>query len=606
MKKILYVATNEIPLLDLPKRLDEMGYCVYQASLNIGVEKYNESACKRLESVISELTPDYVITYDFVESVSRAAFLKNVPYISWVYDSPQKELYSKDATNPCNYIFVFDEIQRRRLLDIGLKNVYHTTLAIHSAKVIRDITENTVNDGYLYDISFVGQLYKYDSLYSMVEQAPSEIKKDIYELLDNCFMTWKDDISIYNTVSDETITYLKSCDNKIITNDLPYITERFYYESAVISRILANKERVYCLNTLSEIYDLHFFTFDKDVTQLSSNVKIENGAKYDHEVSKIYNKSKINLNITLHCIETGACQRVFDVMAAGGFMISNYQPELAKLFVEDEEIVLFRTKEELMEKVSFYLNHEDQRKAIASAGQRKVLMEFDFSVKLGRLFNLVDNAESQRKDSYLNGLRNELISVADEMIKCNSLDGYSELNNLLGDPKYDVVITRTTELTILKGIMGVVSWDPDWIKQNHSFSVNDLLDLYTTIKHIGWRIEQNVDSKKLPGEIEVLLKTCDYMLLWAWVVINVVDKAEETLCLLAQYLKNLNIVKALALLKAGLAFRPQNHEILISIANIFMHLNMYKETLETIKKIEDPTQEEQQLIKELEQYVEKL
>jgi hypothetical protein len=42
-------------------------------------------------------------------------------------------------------------------------------------------------------------------------------------------------------------------------------------------------------------------------------------------------------------------------MAAGGFLLSNYQPELAELFRDGEEVVMYTSMDDLKEKAGYYL-----------------------------------------------------------------------------------------------------------------------------------------------------------------------------------------------------------------------------------------------------------
>ena len=43
------------------------------------------------------------------------------------------------------------------------------------------------------------------------------------------------------------------------------------------------------------------------------------------------------------------------------------------MFIENEEIVFFRNKQEFVEKIQYYLNHEDERKRIAQAGRKRLI-----------------------------------------------------------------------------------------------------------------------------------------------------------------------------------------------------------------------------------------
>ena len=99
---------------------------------------------------------------------------------------------------------------------------------------------------------------------------------------------------------------------------------------------------------------------------------------------------KINLNISLKGVEGGTPQRVIDIMGAGGFVLTNYCEETAALFKEDKEIVMFKTPEELFEKVEYYLQHNEEREQIAKAGHDKVLECHTYEKKLEKLLSWVE------------------------------------------------------------------------------------------------------------------------------------------------------------------------------------------------------------------------
>jgi len=60
--------------------------------------------------------------------------------------------------------------------------------------------------------------------------------------------------------------------------------------------------------------------------------------------------------------------KTFEIPACGGFMVTNWTEEQAEFFDDDVHCVYFRSKEELLDKLDYYLKHETQRKKIASAG----------------------------------------------------------------------------------------------------------------------------------------------------------------------------------------------------------------------------------------------
>lgn len=66
-------------------------------------------------------------------------------------------------------------------------------------------------------------------------------------------------------------------------------------------------------------------------------------------------------------------RRNFQIPAMRTFMLSEYTEDLAGLFEEGIEAEYFRSKEELLSKIDFYLRHEAARERIARAGYNRVL-----------------------------------------------------------------------------------------------------------------------------------------------------------------------------------------------------------------------------------------
>ena len=110
---------------------------------------------------------------------------------------------------------------------------------------------------------------------------------------------------------------------------------------------------------------------------------------YQFEMPKVFKSTAINLNISLRCIVTGIPQRCLDIMASHAFLLSNYQPELAEYFNEGEEIAMYSSMEEAVDKCDYYLKHPDIRKKIAAMGYKKVKKEFRFEERLREIFDKV-------------------------------------------------------------------------------------------------------------------------------------------------------------------------------------------------------------------------
>lgn len=108
----------------------------------------------------------------------------------------------------------------------------------------------------------------------------------------------------------------------------------------------------------------------------------------------IFHYSKININTTSKAIRTGLPLRIFDIMSAGGFCLSNYQAEIPELFSVGEEIVLYSSYEELMDLTSYYLFHDEERREIAAAGFERVKKDYSLEKQIEKMMLMAYGQEA--------------------------------------------------------------------------------------------------------------------------------------------------------------------------------------------------------------------
>ena len=108
-------------------------------------------------------------------------------------------------------------------------------------------------------------------------------------------------------------------------------------------------------------------------------------AKTMTEMPKIFHLSKINLNFTSKPIRTGLPLRIWDILCAGGFVLSNYQEEIPEYLEIGKEIETFASEEELLYKIDYYLEHEEERKIIAKNGYEKAKEKYSLRERVKEL-----------------------------------------------------------------------------------------------------------------------------------------------------------------------------------------------------------------------------
>jgi len=109
------------------------------------------------------------------------------------------------------------------------------------------------------------------------------------------------------------------------------------------------------------------------------------------DLVRVVNESRINLNFTLdgYTPPLGIRQikgRIFEIAMAGGFVLTEYAPELERYFEIGWEVVYFDSITEAAEKIRYYLQHADEREEIAAHGYERAQRDYTSRVLFRKVF----------------------------------------------------------------------------------------------------------------------------------------------------------------------------------------------------------------------------
>ena len=159
MKKILFLEWDSFGNPFMKSAFREAGFSVAdfpfpQSTVNT---RNDEKLATDLAKKIMEEDADAVFSFNYFPVAAIAAAACKVKYISWTYDSPSVQLYSKTIDFPTNYAFVFDSYDVYRLNSLGAMNVYELPMA---AADYSDITvSDKLMEAYGADITMIGSMY---------------------------------------------------------------------------------------------------------------------------------------------------------------------------------------------------------------------------------------------------------------------------------------------------------------------------------------------------------------------------------------------------------------------------------------------------------------
>ncbi len=354
--------------------LDENGYGYEEFAMQMKNYHADAEFAMAFMQKIHSCKPGIVFSFDYFPLISMICEINKIPYVTWIYDCPMTTLYSQTVRNSCNYIFCFDKKQCEDMIQIGARNCFHYPLAGDIRWFERAMKKKENLTQYICDISFIGNLYNGDKNRYRSAKIEPAIKEQLEQIIAEqlkCYGRYL----IPDRLTKEIVNEMADkCE--LMLGPEYMISQEKLVENAIGMEVSA-REREQVLRTIAAKWRIRLHTTSNLPTNVPmQNVDLRGYADYKTEVPYIFNKSKINLNITSKTITSGIPQRVFDILSCGGFCLTNYQKEIDEYFVDGEELVMYRSMEDLENKIQYYLEHEEEREKIARRGQEAIKKRF--------------------------------------------------------------------------------------------------------------------------------------------------------------------------------------------------------------------------------------
>lgn len=330
----------------------------------------------------------FVFSINFFPAISYTCERLKVPYVCWTVDSPVPELFSNALKNSCNRVFLFDRAQYDFFSPVNPSCIHYLPLAADVKRFEEAVLSMSEADYAAYgsEVSFVGSLYtekcRYDSL------ALSERTRGYVDGLMEAQLNVFGCNFIPESLTDSVIREIADADPDFYHgDDLQDGVERYLTAHQYIGMKLAAVERERTLKRLCEHFPVTLYT--RSDTSALPGIDCRGGVSTLTEMPKVFQASRINLNMTMRPIATGLSQRIWDVMACGGFLLTNYQAEIPDYFEISKDLETYESMSELEEKVRYYLTHEEERMEIAISGYEKVAAHHSYEMRLAQMIKIL-------------------------------------------------------------------------------------------------------------------------------------------------------------------------------------------------------------------------
>lgn len=382
--RILMYCWKAYNQFDLVSALEKRGHWVDEITGEMSSFEEDNLFLTEFRKILDINKYDMVLSINFFPIISNECELRSLRYISWCCDSPISTMYNECVFNKMNTIFTFDKWNQLEFEGMGAP-VYHLPLCTDVERVDKIIeVSKDKYEQFSHDIVFVGSMYN-KNLYDEVYEHFTEYEKGYFDaalkIQTNLYCDYiLDDILDGSMLAELSRHFIIAKSSKSFQN--LYLS----FSTTILGFKIAQMERQKILTELSEKFNVDIYTDDEKYEYM--RVKKHKTVDYWSEAPLVYRNSKINLNITLRSIRTGIPLRVWDILGAGGFCITNYQAELLLYFENGKDLVIFESMEDLNNKIEYYLTHEDERKAIAMNGYKKVKELHQYSNRIDEM-NLI-------------------------------------------------------------------------------------------------------------------------------------------------------------------------------------------------------------------------
>ncbi len=376
--KILFMEWNSFGKEDMLDAYSRLNYEVTRITVPPKLERRDADFEEKLAATIETIKPDYVFSFNYLPLVATVCNKENTPYISWIYDSPYVMLYSYTVIYPCNRIFLFDRSWCEEFWKSGINTIYYLPLAANPTRLDSMKQDESFLSSKLApsgDVSFIGSLYtEKHQFYERMKDLSPKVRGYLEGI-----MAAQHQVYGYNFIEQLLTKDILSELQKALPMQVNHDgveTLEYLFGQYVINRKLTGLERQTYLSEISKYHPLDLYTHNTDYTLAGA---VNHGpVDYYDKAPYVFRHSPINLNITLRSILSGIPLRAFDIMGAGGFLLTNYQSDFEGLFTVGEDYAYFDSEDSLLAQIDYYMEHDTERRNMAQCAHEKIIEQHTY------------------------------------------------------------------------------------------------------------------------------------------------------------------------------------------------------------------------------------
>ena len=383
--RLLFIEWKSIGNDYIKKEFQNMG-CEVVSYSTTNTTDDTEKEASDLVNVILREQPDFVFSFNYFVYAAIACQACKVMYVSWTYDSPYVQLFSKTITYPTNLAFVFDNEIVEKLNSLGADNVFHLPLCAPVDVYDKLIPSDAQHKLYDSSISLVGSTYSENKndlfgRYIAADEYTNGYLEGLLRSQQHIF-----GMSILEKGLTKNIT--EKLGSLYSINPNGYETPEWIIANYILARKLTSYERFDYLQMLGDKFE-NVSIFTHEQTPGLSRVANKGILDYYSQMPYAFKCSAINLNISLRSIVNAIPLRVFDIMGCDSFCLSSFQGELFDYFTPGEDFDYYDSSKSLIDKCDYYLKNDKERQEIAHNAYLKVKQNHTYKQRVETILNFL-------------------------------------------------------------------------------------------------------------------------------------------------------------------------------------------------------------------------
>ena len=334
----------------------------------------HQLSAEELAFQLKEYAPDLVFQINHLHGLAQFLKQHRIKLISWEIDPVVDCLEDYLAVDSDNFIFTYNQDYLRHYQKAGFENVEYLPLGTNITKRKPVNLTDEEQAEYGASLSFVGasMFDQAEELRRIFNQIPLSFFHGASDLNNSaeifCGIIAEQDMDQDSyQIPDILGRYLRPGQSPVFQHQ-----DHIYDVAMLLGETAAMRRRFRMIKGLSA-FDIQVWGDSGWKTIEQAGIIYRGYAGHNKELNLIYNASLINLDINRFFQNHIITMRVFDAMACEGFILTEHNPALAKLFDTGREIVAYRDTNDLYHLVKYYIQRPQERVIIKKNGREAII-----------------------------------------------------------------------------------------------------------------------------------------------------------------------------------------------------------------------------------------